>query len=147
MIILIMSLLSSSPLFAQSKKPHQIVLQRESNGRPFYIDKDGDKIVIIDYKTRKDLQDLSKYQNSANARPTDTKSFYKESASNIKIIPSKKVEYETYTIEEGDSWESISVKLYGSNEKAVQLKLWNEELLKDVNLPAGTEMKYIEEQK
>lgn len=142
-----MSLLSSSPIFAQADIPHKIVLQRESNGRPFYIDKDGDKIVIIDYKSRKDLQDLSRYQNTASGKPTDAKSFYKESAANVKIIPSKKVEYSTYTIEEGDTWESISVKLYGSSEKAIQLKLWNEDLLSDVNLPSGTEMKYIEEKK
>ena len=145
MIILIMSLLSSSPLFAQAEKPHKIVLQRESNGRPFYIDKDGDKIVIIDYKSRKDLQDLSKYQNTANAKPTDAKSFYKESAANVKIIPSKKVQYSNYSIDEGDTWESISVKLYGTADKATQLKLWNEDLLKEVNLPSGTDMKYIEE--
>ena len=145
MIVLLMSLFISAPIFAQ--EAHKIVLQRESNGRPFYIDKDGDKIIIIDYKTRKDLQDLSRYQNTAISKPADAKSFYKESVTNVKIIPSKKVQYKSYSIEEGDTWESISVKLYGTRDKAEQLKVWNEDLLKDVNLPSGTDMKYVEDKK
>jgi nucleoid-associated protein YgaU len=145
MLLIILSLLQIPLSFAQSEaKAAPIVLQKDQAGRPFYIDKDGDKIIIIDYKSRKDLQDLTKYQHSEK-RFDDTKSFYKESVQDVKIISSPKATYKTYTIQEGDTWESISLKLYGVDNRWPQLKVWNENLLINVTLPAGAEMKYIED--
>lgn len=148
MLILILSLMHLPFSFAESDVKAPVELQKDSAGRPFYIDKDGDKIIIIDYKTRKDLSNLTKYQQAdKNVQFEDAKSFYKESAQDVKIISSPKITYKTYTVEEGDTWESISVKLYGVDNRWPQLKVWNENLLATATLPPGAEMKYIEDKK
>ncbi|MBY0414586.1 MAG: LysM peptidoglycan-binding domain-containing protein, partial [Bdellovibrionales bacterium] len=130
---------------ADVKNP--IVLQKDKAGRPFYIDKDGDRIIIIDFKTRQDILDASKYRHvDASNTPVDPKSFYKESAPS-KIIEAPKASYKTYTIEEGDTWESISLKLFGVENRWPQLKIWNENLQTSLTLPVGAEMRYIEDKK
>lgn len=150
MIFLLLGLLHGqiNTLHAQDEvKKQPIVLQKDKAGRPYYIDKDGDRVIIIDFKTRQDILDASKYRHVDNKNaPVDPKSFYKETAP-VKIVESAKVTYKTYTIEEGDTWESISLKLYGTEKRWPELKVWNENLQTSLTLPAGAEMRYVEESK
>jgi hypothetical protein len=143
MLIILISLLNISTSFAQTKAP--IVLQKDQAGRPFYYDKDGDKIVILDYQTRKDVEDVIKFKHMDGKNlPVDPKSFYKDAVS-VKIVETPKVVYRTYRIEEGDTWQSISLKLFGTEKRWPQLKLWNENLQTKIILPPGAEMRYIED--
>lgn len=124
-----------------AKKP--VSLKLDGQKRAYYIDQDGDKVIVLDYKTRKSLQAVASYkkENLSNAKMVP-KSFYKESVPD-KIDGPKPV-FKTYTIEEGDTWESVSNKIYETEDQWAQLKLWNEELQRDSKLPAGAEMKYLD---
>lgn len=122
----------------------QSPVMRDKAGRPMYIDKDGDRVIILDFNTRKDLKSIAAFKDfDPTKAPMDPKSFYKETVS-AKIIETPKIVYSKYTVEAGDTWESIAIKLYGASERATQLKLWNEDLLVNVQLPAGAQMRYVE---
>lgn len=136
-------LLSAQIAQAQTVTKKPVTLKLDEQGRAYYLDQDGDRVIVLDYKTRKSLQAVSSYKkedlNTAKMYP---KTFYKES------VPDKfddpKPVFKNYTIEEGDTWEGISTKLYETPEYWAQLKLWNEDLQKDPKLPAGAELKYLE---
>lgn len=122
------------------KKP--VALKLDSKKRAYYIDQDGDKIIVLDYKTRRSLQAVSSYKkedlSKAKMYP---KTFYKETVP--ENLDEPKAVFKKYTIKEGDTWESISVKIYDTEDQWAQLKLWNEELQKDPKLPEGAELKYM----
>jgi nucleoid-associated protein YgaU len=145
-IIFGLGLINAGVLMAQTAAiAPSTTIQRDKAGRPVYTDSDGDRIVILDFKTRNDLKNIEAFKNfDPTKAPMDPKSFYKESVVNIKIEEAPKVVYKNYTVEEGDTWESVSKKLYGTEDKVTQLKLWNEDLLADVNLKTGAQMKYVE---
>ncbi len=121
-----------------------ILLKLDAQKRAYYIDTQGDKVIILDYKTRKNLQAVSSYSedSSKNGRLT-SKSFYKETPPDEMELENTP-KFETYTSKEGDTWNSISQKLYNDVNFWVQLKLWNEDLLKYISIPKGSTIKYIE---
>jgi hypothetical protein len=123
------------------KRPTSLKL--DSQKRAYYIDKDGDKVIVLDYKTRRNLQAISSYKKEdLSNKKMSPKAFYKET------IPDKievqKEQFKTYSIKEGDTWESVSMKLYDTEDQWAQLKLWNEELQKDLKLPVDGEIKYFD---
>lgn len=123
------------------KKP--VSLKLDAQGRAYYFDQDGDKVIVLDYKRRKSLQAVSSYKKEdLDKAKMVPKTFYKESV--LDEVGTVKPSFKKYTIQEGDTWQGISLKLYDTEDQWAQLKVWNEELLKDPNLPAGTEMKYME---
>ena len=124
----------------EAKKP--ISLKFDSEGRAFYIDQQDDYVIVLDYKTRSKVQALSSPKKEAPLTDLNTKNFYKETVPDITEV--KKLKFETYKTKEGDTWESISQKLYNTEGQWAQLKLWNEELLKDVKIPEGSKVKYME---
>lgn len=118
-------------------------LKLDAQKRAYYIDNDGDKVIVLDYKTRRSLQTVSSYKKEDLSKTKmSPKTFYKET------IPDKidepRPEFKIYTIEEGDTWESVSMKIYDTEDQWAQLKLWNEDLQKDPKLPEGAEMKYMD---
>lgn len=126
---------------SQAKKPTPLKLDAQK--RAYYIDKDGDKVIVLDYKTRRSLQAVSSYKKEDLSKTKMyPKTFYKES------VPDKfdepKPKFKTYSIEDGDTWESVSMKIYDTEDQWAQLKLWNEELQKDPKLPEGAEIKYLD---
>ena len=143
-IIIVFGLLACAPGFTQTaavKKPTPLKLDAQK--RAYFIDQDGDKVIVLDYKTRRSLQAVSSYKkDDLSNTKMSPKGFYKET------IPDKvegpKIEFKTYTIEEGDTWESVSAKIYDTEDQWAQLKLWNEDLQKDPKLPIGEEIKYLE---
>lgn len=143
-MIVLFGLLTIQAGYAQeaaAKKPTSLKLDAQK--RAYFIDQDGDKVIVLDYKTRRSLQVVSSYKKEDLSKvKMYPKTFYKET------IPDKlegpKVEFKRYTIEEGDTWESVSAKLYDTEDQWAQLKLWNEDLQKDPKLPAGEEIKYLD---
>jgi hypothetical protein len=126
---------------SQVKKPTPLKLDAQK--RAYYIDQDGDKVIVLDYKTRRSLQAVSSYKKeNLDKTKMYPKTFYKESVPDSFDRP--KSQFKTYSIEEGDTWESVSMKIYDTEDQWAQLKLWNEELQKDPKLPAGAEMKYLD---
>ena len=119
-----------------------MTIKKDAQGRPYFIDKDNDTIIILDIQTRKELKDINALKEDFSKNIVDQKSFFKASNQN-KSLEESKPKYEFYTVEEGDTWESISSKLYGTKEFWAQLKLWNQELLIDLNLPVGKTVKYL----
>lgn len=154
MFIILMSLLNIQFSHAQSTTgapaapvARSLEFKKDDQGRPFFTDKDQDKIIILDHATRKEFKALSNIKNVNSVNPeVDPKSFYKEKV-DLKLMETAKPVYKIYTIEEGDTWESISEKIYGVSTLAAQLKVWNEELLVDINLPSGAKVKYLEREK
>lgn len=126
---------------AAPKKP--VALKLDSQKRAYFIDQDGDKVIVLDYKTRRSLQAVSSYKKEDLSKTKMyPKTFYKET------VPDKfdepKAVFKKYTIEEGDTWESVSEKIYDTPDQWAQLKLWNEELQRDPKLPEGAEIKYLD---
>jgi hypothetical protein len=81
-----------------------------------FVDKDGDTITILDDY----IKDYGK-----------------------KIFNYSKKRYGTYIAVEGDSFEVISKKLYGSSKKVSELLILNELTLKDSTIQPGIKLKYI----
>lgn len=130
---------SNAPAAAPNKS---VVLKMDANRQAYYIDADGDKVIVLDYKTRRTLEAVTSYKKEdPNKTKMYPKTFYKET------VPDKfdepKAQFKTYTVEEGDTWEGISKKIYDTDIHWVQLKLWNEDLQKDPKLPEGAEIKYL----
>lgn len=120
-----------------------VTLKLDPQGRAYYFDQQGDKVIVLDYKTRRSLQAVSSYKRDEPIKgQLYSKNFYKETAPDF--APEEKQEFDTYTTKEGDTWESISQKLYDTEAQWAQLKLWNEELLKDPKIPEGSTIKYLE---
>lgn len=142
--LILLGLLTAQVSVAQVtpvKKP--VALKLDSEKRAYYIDQDGDKVIVLDYKTRRSLQAVSSYKNEDLSKTKMLpKAFYKESVPDQ--LDGPKQVFKTYTIEEGDTWESVSTKIYETEDQWAQLKLWNEELQKDPKLPAGAEVKYLD---
>lgn len=126
----------------KSRVNNSLLLKADLQGRIHYNDQDGDKIIVLDYKTRKNLKDVSSYKSEG---PINEKlyasNFYKAESPDVGA-EEKKAEINYYITNEGDSWESISLKLYDNNIYSNQLKIWNEDLLKDLTIPAGSTIKY-----
>ena len=119
----------------------KVKLRLDSQKRAYFIDPQGDKIIILDYKTRKTLQETSQYKKAVPlSTMPDSKSFYKKTTPDI--IEEVAIKFDTYTSKEGDTWESISLKLYDTETQWPQLKLWNEELLTELIIPEGSTIKY-----
>ena len=55
-----------------------------------------------------------------------------------------KVFFNIYKTEVGDDWRSISQKLYNDKKHWSQLQLWNKDLLPNIDLPEGQNIKYIQ---
>ena len=107
------------------------------------IDEDNDKIFILDLATRHALNETIKKRNLNIQLEKDVASnFYKESMP-IENSQKKKPVFDTYKIEHGDDWLSISQKLFNDQNHWSQLQFWNEDLLKNIELPEGAELKYI----
>jgi len=120
-----------------------VTLKLDSQGRAYYFDQQGDKVIVLDYKTRRSLQAVSSYKRDEPIKgQLYSKNFYKETAPDF--AEEVKQEFDTYTTKEGDTWESISLKLYDTEKQWAQLKLWNEELLKDPKIPEGSIIKYMD---
>ena len=132
---------SSKKPIAKASNNSKVKLRLDSQNRAYFIDPQGDKIIILDYKTRKSLQETAQYKKEIplNTRP-DLKSFYKKTTPDI--VEEVEIKFDTYTSKEGDSWESISLKLYDTDTYWPQLKLWNEELLTELVIPEGSTIKY-----
>ena len=121
---------------AENKK---VTLRLDSQKRAYYIDPQGDKVIVLDYKTRNSLQSASSLNK--NMTNQNLKKAYKEAAPDY--LEQSSPEFDIYTSKEGDTWESISQKLYDTDTHWPQLKLWNEELLKDLNILEGSKIKYL----
>lgn len=120
-----------------------VTLKLDSQGRAYYFDQQGDKVIVLDYKTRRSLQAVSSYKRDEPIKgQLYSKNFYKETAPDFAV--EVKQEFDTYTTKEGDTWESISQKLYDTEAQWAQLKLWNEELLNDPKIPEGSTIKYMD---
>ena len=119
-------------------------LKLDEQKRAFFIDSQGDKIIVLDYKTRKNLQAVSRYRNGVPIKGRlNSKSFYKETVPE-EVKTEEVVEFETYTSKDGDTWESISQELFKDESHSMQLKLWNENLLKYISIPKGSIINYME---
>ena len=120
-----------------------VSLKLDAQGRAYYLDQDGDKVIVLDYKTRRSLQAVSSYKKEdLDKTKVFPKTFYKETVPEKIDVP--KATFKVYKIEAGDTWQSVSLKLYDTEDQWAQLKIWNEDLQRNPILPAGAKMKYME---
>lgn len=130
---------------AANKTPAKkaVSLKLDSQGRAYYLDQQGDKVIVLDYKTRRSLQAVSSYNRDEPIKgKLYSQNFFKETAPDF--AEEVKTAFDTYTTKEGDTWESISEKLYDTDIHWAQLKLWNEELLNDPKIPEGSIIKFMD---
>lgn len=134
---------SSKGNISKTNIKKKLSLKLDSQKRAYYIDPLGDKVIVLDYKTRKNLQEASKFKKDDPLNnKINSKSFYKETVPDmVEEIPPG---FKTYSSKVGDTWESVSLKLYDTDTQWPQLKLWNEELLTELEIPENSTIKYKE---
>jgi len=102
------------------------------------IDEDNDKIIILDLISKREEIERQR-NNEMKLLDKDVSSkFYRGSVSTKKVI------FNIYKTEVGDDWLSISQKLYNDKRYWSQLQLWNEDLLTNIDIPEGQNIKYIQ---
>jgi nucleoid-associated protein YgaU len=107
-----------------------------------FIDKDGDKITILDVETRQKLKATKEIAPShVYDSEEDIEKFKSEFEKNV--LSDKNLKYGEYIVIKGDSLKVISQKLYGSTTKWKEIQVINESVLKNDIIRTGMKLKYI----
>ncbi len=106
----------------------------------WYVDSDHDRIVILD----KTIQNRLKTVPDINASTIyDDQNKIQNFDKNLKLeITTAKKNYNFYTVVEGDTLESISFKLFSTNDRWSELLELNENLIFKQGLAPGVVLKY-----
>ena len=133
-------ILSSNSEEAKTEKIS--VKTSHSKGFTTETDEDMDKIIILDSAAGRDRVDVAK-KLKINQLETDFSTKFYKATSKTDFKIKKKPEFKVYKIESGDDWVSISEKLFNDKNHWTQLQLWNEDMLNNIDLPEGKEIRYI----
>jgi hypothetical protein len=119
---------------------------KKTISRRVYTDKDGDKVMILDTEARLKLGTLKEVRpNQVFDNEDDINKFKSQIVKDA--LTTKKIKFNSYTASEGDTLPSISKKIYGNENRAKELAIINEDLLKGVDVSPGMQLKYIIEDK
>lgn len=115
------------------------------NPNVFY-DKDGDAITILDTEARnkihatKEISASHVYDNQEDLEKF--KSQYEK-----KVLGEKKHKYGIYVVLPGDQLKKISQSLYGTTKRWNEIRLLNENILKNNSIQTGMKLRYLIDEK
>jgi hypothetical protein len=136
----------SSLLFSTNNYCEVLKTSNKTISRRVYTDKDGDKVMILDTEARLKLGTLKEvHPNQVFDNEDDINKFKSQIVKDA--LTTKKIKFNSYIASEGDTLPSISKKIYGNENRAKELAIINEDLLKGVEVKPGMQLKYIVEDK
>lgn len=107
----------------------------------YIIDKDGDRIIILDKNTREKLEEKTEIAPRNVYDNQNDLNQYKHSLEK-EILSLEKENFSYYTLEKDETLDSLAIILYGDKLMAEEIQLLNEAKIKSEIIKAKTVIKY-----